>query len=165
MDLFHFLRLCNAPRMTAHHHPANPWPQWKLNLLFHILFYFLCSWLFFPKKSGITQIAVNDHMILSTRVKYNLKKTTHISRASTHPIARHFFPLSPPLLCQTQPLLSLSPSLHSLSLIWIPFHDDVMGLLVRLMHCDLLWLAIYLFQNGTTFFDCEAAQGWGVKIK
>lgn len=33
--------------------------------------------------------------------------------------------------------------------------DDVMGLLVRLMHCDLLGLAIYLFQNGTTFLNVK----------
>lgn len=30
-----------------------------------------------------------------------------------------------------------------------------MGLLVRLMHCDLLGLAIYLFQNGTTFLNVK----------
>lgn len=49
--------------------------------------------------------------------------------------------------CQTQPLSFLYPhhSTPSPSLVWIPFHCNVMGLLVWLMHCDLLGLAVYLF--------------------
>lgn len=38
---------------------------------------------------------------------------------------------------------SLSPSPPSL--IWIPFLGSVMGLLVWLMHCDLLQLTVYIF--------------------
>lgn len=51
------------------------------------------------------------------------------------------------LLCSSPPPLPNSASLypHHPSLIWIPFLGSIMGLLVWLMHCDLLQLTVYLF--------------------
>lgn len=61
------------------------------------------------------------------------------------------------LLCSSPPPLPNSASLypHHPSLIWIPFLSSIMGLLVWLMHCDLLQLTVYLFM-------CKIRRGGGV---
>lgn len=76
-------------------------------------------------------------------------------------------------LCQNQPLSFLYPhhSTLSPSLVWIPFHCAVMGLLVWLMHCDLLGLAVYLFPSTERerekrvecFLKGKQKQEWAIK--